>query len=122
MEPEEHAVQPDWRRVPPSSGRILDGRDYHWDEAVGRSRIGIGTPYQVPKPAHMSVFENVLVAAVHGGKMTVARARGECDAVLRRVGLLQRAEVRAGRLGLLDMKQLELAKAPRGEAAAASAR
>ena len=65
-----------------------------------------------PKPfTHMSVFENVLVAAVHGGKMTVARARGECDAVLRRVGLLQRAEVRAGQLGLLDMKQLELAKA-----------
>ena len=51
----------------------------------------------------MTVFENVLVAAVHGGKMTVARARGEADAVLQRVGLAHRAELPAGQLGLLDM-------------------
>jgi branched-chain amino acid transport system ATP-binding protein len=99
--------------LPPSSGRILlDGRDITAMKPWDRSRIGIGRTYQVPKPfTHMTVFENVLVAAVHGGKMTVARARGECDAVLHRVGLAHRTEVPAGQLGLLDMKQLELAKA-----------
>ena len=77
--------------LPPSSGRILlDGRDITGMKPWDRSRIGIGRTYQVPKPfTHMSVFENVLVAAVHGGKMTVPRARGECDAVLRRVGTSQ---------------------------------
>jgi branched-chain amino acid transport system ATP-binding protein len=59
----------------------------------------------------MTVFENVLVAAVHGGKLSVAQARGECEAILWRTGLARRSELRAGQLGLLDMKQLELAKA-----------
>jgi branched-chain amino acid transport system ATP-binding protein len=99
--------------LPPSSGRVLfDGRDITTMKPWDRSRIGIGRTYQVPKPfTHMSVFENVLVAATHGGKMSSSRAKGECDAVLRSVGLTHRAETPAGQLGLLDMKQLELAKA-----------
>jgi branched-chain amino acid transport system ATP-binding protein len=97
----------------PSAGRILlQGRDITAMKPWHRSRIGIGRTYQVPKPfTHMSVFENVLVAAVHGGNMTVARARGEADAVLHRIGLAHRAELPAGQLGLLDMKRLELGKA-----------
>jgi len=55
--------------------------------------------------------EGELVAATHGGKMSLSRAKGECDAVLRSAGLTHRAETPAGQLGLLDMKQLELAKA-----------
>ena len=99
--------------LPPSSGRVLfDGRDITTMKPWDRSRIGIGRTYQVPKPfTHMSVFENVLVAATHGGKMSLSRAKGECDAVLRSVGLTRHAEMPAGQLGLLDMKQLELAKA-----------
>jgi branched-chain amino acid transport system ATP-binding protein len=99
--------------LPPSGGRILlEGSDITTMKTWDRSRIGIGRTYQVPKPfTHMTTFENVLVAAVHGGKMSVARARGEADAVLHRIGLAHRAELPAGQLGLLDMKQLELAKA-----------
>jgi branched-chain amino acid transport system ATP-binding protein len=99
--------------LPPSGGRILlEGSDITTMKTWDRSRIGIGRTYQVPKPfTHMTTFENVLVAAVHGGKMSVRRARGEADAVLHRIGLAHRAELPAGQLGLLDMKQLELAKA-----------
>ena len=59
--------------LPPSSGCILfDGRDITSMKPWDRSRIGIGRTYQVPKPfTHMSVFENVLVAATHGGSATV---------------------------------------------------
>src|ERR1700722_4829164 len=80
--------------LPPSGGRILlDGRDITTMKPWDRSRIGIGRTYQVPKPfTHMSVFENVLVAAVHGGRMSLNRGRGECDAVLKSVGLIRRAE------------------------------
>jgi len=59
----------------------------------------------------MTVFENVLAAAVHGGKMALPRAKREAEVVLQRVGLAHRALVPAGQLALLDTKQLELAKA-----------
>ena len=97
----------------PSSGRILFGqRDITGMRAWDRCRLGIGRTYQVPRPfAHMSVFENVLVAATHGGRLSLKRARSEAEAVLGRVGLADHAMTPAGRLGLLDMKQLELAKA-----------
>jgi branched-chain amino acid transport system ATP-binding protein len=99
--------------LPPSRGRIVfGGRDITPIKAWDRCRLGIGRTYQIPKPfTHMSVFENVLAAAVHGGKMPLVRAKEEAEAVLQRVGLAHRARLPAGQLGLLDMKQLELAKA-----------
>ena len=54
------------------------GRDVTTMKVWVRRRLGIGRTYQVPKPfAHMSVFENVLVAATHGGGLSIAGgARG----------------------------------------------
>jgi branched-chain amino acid transport system ATP-binding protein len=99
--------------MPPSNGRILFGeRDVTSMKAWDRCRLGIGRTYQIPKPfTHMSVFENVLAAAVHGGNMTLAQAKSEAEAVLKRTGLAHRALLAAGQLALLDMKRLELAKA-----------
>jgi branched-chain amino acid transport system ATP-binding protein len=99
--------------LPPSSGRILfENHDITPMKPWHRCRMGIGRTYQIPKPfTHMSVFENVLAAAVHGGKMPLARAKVEAEAVLERVGLAHHARVAAGQLALLDTKQLELAKA-----------
>lgn len=99
--------------LPPSSGHIrFEERDVTAMRAWHRCRLGIGRTYQIPKPfTHMSVFENVLAAAVHGGKMPLAHAKEQAEKILVRVGLARRARVPAGRLGLLDMKQLELAKA-----------
>lgn len=97
----------------PSGGRILFGdRDITRMRPWDRCRLGIGRTYQIPKPfTHMSVFENVLTAALHGGRMPLPRAKKEAEAVLARLGLDRRAQIPAGQLGLLDMKQLELAKA-----------
>jgi branched-chain amino acid transport system ATP-binding protein len=99
--------------LPPSAGRIVfAGSDVTQLRAWDRCRLGIGRTYQIPKPfTHMSVFENVLAAAVHGGKMSLAHAKKEAEAVLARVGLAHRALIPAGQLALLDTKQLELAKA-----------
>jgi branched-chain amino acid transport system ATP-binding protein len=99
--------------LPPSGGRVLfEGADITPMRPWDRCRLGIGRTYQIPKPfSHMSVFENVLAAAVHGGRMSMARAAGEAEAVLVRTGLARRALLPAGRLALLDMKRLELAKA-----------
>jgi branched-chain amino acid transport system ATP-binding protein len=97
----------------PSAGRVLFGdRDITRMKAWDRCRLGIGRTYQIPKPfTHMSVFENVLTAALHGGRMSLPHAKNEAEAVLARLGLDHRAQIPAGQLGLLDMKQLELAKA-----------
>jgi branched-chain amino acid transport system ATP-binding protein len=99
--------------LPPSGGRIVfENHDITPMKPWHRCRMGIGRTYQIPKPfTHMSVFENVLAAAVHGGKMSLARGKVEAEAVLERVGLAHRARVAAGQLALLDTKQLELAKA-----------
>ena len=57
--------------LPPSAGRILfANRDITAIKAWDRCRVGIGRTYQIPKPfTHMSVFENALAAAMHGGNM-----------------------------------------------------
>jgi len=97
----------------PNAGHIIySGRDITRMPVWDRGRIGIGRTYQIPKPfAHMSVFENLLVAAVHGGRMSIARANREVAAVLALTGLEHRSALPAGRLSLLDLKRLELAKA-----------
>jgi branched-chain amino acid transport system ATP-binding protein len=63
--------------LPPSAGRILfANRDITAMKAWDRCRLGIGRTYQIPKPfTHMSVFENALAAAMHGGNMPCRRRK-----------------------------------------------
>ena len=99
--------------LPPNEGKIsFMGRDVTTMKVWLRRRLGIGRTYQVPKPfSHMSVFENVLVAATHGGGLTIAAARGEAQAALSLTGLGPYAAKPAGALSLLNLKRLELARA-----------
>lgn len=99
--------------LPPSGGRIVfENRDVTAMKAWDRCRLGIGRTYQIPKPfTHMSTFENVMVAAIHGGRSSMAQAKAEAGAILARTGLARHALTPAGQLALLDTKQLELAKA-----------
>jgi len=81
-------------------------------DSAARTRLGIGRTYQVPRPfTDMTVFENVLVAAQQGGglrrKASYARA-AEC---LERTGMTVAANTPTGRLGLLQRKRLEVARA-----------
>jgi branched-chain amino acid transport system ATP-binding protein len=99
--------------LPPSGGRIVfENRDVTAMKAWDRCRLGIGRTYQIPKPfTHMTTFENVMVAAIHGGRSSMAQAKAEAEAILARTGLARHALTPAGQLALLDTKQLELAKA-----------
>lgn len=99
--------------LPPSAGRLVyAGSDITRTRVWNRCRLGIGRTYQIPKPfSKMSVFENVLAAAAHGGRLSVRDAEEQAEAVLRQTGLLHRAALDAERLSLLDLKRLELAKA-----------
>jgi branched-chain amino acid transport system ATP-binding protein len=96
----------------PNGGRVLyQGRDITHMRPWHRCRMGIGRTYQIPRPfIHMSVFENLLVAAVHGRGLPIAHARHEIGSILELTGLSNRAALPAGQLPLLDLKRLELAK------------
>jgi branched-chain amino acid transport system ATP-binding protein len=97
----------------PSAGSVyFDGREISRIKVWNRCRLGIARTYQIPKPfSHMSVFENALCAALHGGGMPMRAAASKAAEVLDFVGLGHRRMVPAGALSLLDLKRLELAKA-----------
>jgi branched-chain amino acid transport system ATP-binding protein len=96
-----------------SSGDVIyRDRDITRMPPWSRCRAGIARTYQIPKPfSHMSVFENVLVAGVHGAGLSVREARRRTDQVLERSGLARLGRHLAGTLRLLDLKRLELARA-----------
>jgi branched-chain amino acid transport system ATP-binding protein len=77
-----------------------------------RCRLGIGRTYQVPRPfGDMTVFENVLVAAQQGAALRRHASYDRAAQVLSVAGLGKDANVPAGRLGLLQRKRLEVARA-----------
>jgi branched-chain amino acid transport system ATP-binding protein len=97
----------------PSGGRIhFDGRDLIGMPPQGRCRAGLGRTHQVPQPFEkLTVFENLLVGAVHGGRKTEDEVAQSCGEILERLGLLKRANRLAGSLTLLERKRLEMARA-----------
>ena len=97
---------------PDTGGVEFDGADVVHLPPHRRCAAGIGRSYQVPRPfGGMTVFENLLVGATFGGKLTEHSAYEVCLDVLERTGLKARANQLAGTLGLLDRKRLELARA-----------
>jgi branched-chain amino acid transport system ATP-binding protein len=77
-----------------------------------RCRRGIGRTYQVPRPfGAMTVFENVLVAVQQGAGLRRRASYARAAAVLAQTGLTAAANGPAERLGLLQRKRLEMARA-----------
>lgn len=97
----------------PDAGRVfLDGRDVTGETPMQRCASGIGRSFQIPQPFdHLSVYENLLVAARFGGGLSATAAPQTCMDILRRTGLAPVADRKAGGLPLLSRKRLELARA-----------
>src|SRR6478672_11097614 len=97
----------------PSAGSIrLDGRDLAGSARQQRCRAGIGRTHQIPQPFEkLTVFENLLVGAVHGRRKREREVAQSCGEILQRLGLLERASALAGSLTLLERKRLEMARA-----------
>jgi branched-chain amino acid transport system ATP-binding protein len=97
----------------PGAGEVrFAGRTVTKLDAAARCRLGIGRTYQVPRPfGDMTVFENVLVAAQQGGGLRRRASYAAAVAALERAGMSGQANVPAERLGLLQRKRLELARA-----------
>ena len=93
----------------PTSGTVrFRDADVTRLRADRRCRLGIARAHQIPRPfGGMTVFENVLVGAGRRGQAGYERA----IEALELCRLLHLANRRAGSLGLLDRKRLELARA-----------
>jgi branched-chain amino acid transport system ATP-binding protein len=97
----------------PDAGAIsFDGRDITHDPPRARCIAGIGRSFQIPQPFEsLTVFENLLVAAVHGRRQREPQVVDACGDILERTGLIGFANRRAGELNLLGRKRLEMARA-----------
>jgi branched-chain amino acid transport system ATP-binding protein len=68
--------------------------------------------FQIPRPfTQLTVYENVLTAAMYGAGLSAEDASRHAAGVLDQTGLRVHADQPAGHLRLLDRKRLELAKA-----------
>ena len=98
--------------APDTGSIVFRNRDVTSKGAAERCKLGIARTHQVPRPfAGMTVFENVLVGATAGGRRRGAEADDLCLHVLDQTALTPLANRRAERLGLLQRKRLELARA-----------
>lgn len=96
-----------------SAGTIrLRGQDVTALDAARRCRMGVARSHQVPRPfGGMTVFENVLTAALHGAGFVQQEAYARSVDAITLCGMLPVANRRAEALGLLDRKRLELTRA-----------
>jgi branched-chain amino acid transport system ATP-binding protein len=97
----------------PNSGEVrFEGRPVTRLDPAARCRLGIARTYQVPRSfEHMTVFENVLVAAHRGAGLRGGEATDLAASVLEETHLHEEANWPASRLSLLQRKRLELARA-----------
>ncbi|MDH2416305.1 ABC transporter ATP-binding protein [Nocardioides sp. CER19] len=97
----------------PDAGTVwFDGNDVTGAHAYQRTRAGIGRTYQIPRPfENLTVFESVLVCCHQGGGRRGRDAADRAADILERTGLRAEANTAAGRLGLLQRKRLEMARA-----------
>ena len=97
----------------PDTGSVwFDGRDITRAPPRVRCIAGIGRSFQIPHPFEsLTVFENLLVAAIHGRRRREAQVIDACGEILEQTGLIAFANRRAGMLNLLGRKRLELARA-----------
>lgn len=97
----------------PDKGSIVfEGKDITDEPPAKRCRLGIGRTYQIPRPFEkLTVFENMLVCAVHGGGLSERQAGSNVDELLELIGLYPQRNYIAGGMSLLNRKRLELGKA-----------
>jgi branched-chain amino acid transport system ATP-binding protein len=99
--------------IRPSAGEIvLGGRRVSGLPAHRCVRAGIVRTHQIVRPfGNLTVFENVLIAAIHARRAAAGHARDRAAEALAFVGLADRLTQYPGTLTLVGRKRLELARA-----------
>jgi branched-chain amino acid transport system ATP-binding protein len=99
----------------PDRGAFLfNGRDISGLAPHMRCKLGIARTFQLVRPfANLNVLDNVAIGSVYGRVPAASRrsAEGAARETLELLGLLDRANLPARSLTLVDRKRLELARA-----------
>jgi branched-chain amino acid transport system ATP-binding protein len=76
------------------------------------TKLGIARTFQICRPfKNLTVFQNLLVAAINGGGLNRSHAQKEADKMLDVIGLRKKKDVLAGSLTMMELKRLELGRA-----------
>jgi branched-chain amino acid transport system ATP-binding protein len=96
----------------PTRGTVrFKGRDITGLKPHKICRLGISKTSQIMEPFRaMTVFENVLVAALHGGELGMKTARLRTAEVIEYVGLVDHQDKNAYQISVPDRRRLELAR------------
>jgi branched-chain amino acid transport system ATP-binding protein len=97
----------------PTSGAIyFDGKRIDGLPPNVISRLGIARTFQIPRPfKNLSVFQNLLVAAINAGGLSGLSAKEEVERVLDIIGLSEKKNLPAGSLTLAELRRLEIGRA-----------
>jgi len=97
----------------PDSGSVrLNGVEVTLQSSAMRCRSGISRTFQTPRPfPNLTVRENILVAAVHGGCMHEREAGTAVQGLMELTGLEWKRHELPASLSFLDSKLLEVARA-----------
>jgi len=99
--------------IKPDSGRIyLKGNDITYLKPHEITRLGIARTYQIPQPfMSLSVYNNLLVAAIYGAGLQRREAEKKVEDVMDLVGIKEKCDLLPSELTLVDLRRLELARA-----------
>jgi branched-chain amino acid transport system ATP-binding protein len=97
----------------PTSGAIyFDGKRIDGLPPNVISRLGIARTFQIPRPfKNLTVFQNLLVAAINAGGLSGSSAKEEVEKVLDIIGLDEKKNLPAGSLTLAELRRLEIGRA-----------
>jgi len=77
-----------------------------------RTRMGFGRTFQVPRSfENMNAYENIMVSGIYGSGLSQRSAGERAVEILNFIGLADKGNILAGKLGLLDRKRLEIGNA-----------
>ena len=97
----------------PTKGTVtFQGVDISRQKITERCRGGFGRTFQVPRPFEkMTVLENIMLGSVFGAGMSESRAKTNASEIAEFIGLEDKLNWFAGKLGLLERKRLEIGRA-----------
>jgi len=97
----------------PDEGKVVFmGKDVSRQSAHAICRLGIARTYQIPQPFNqLSVFQNILVAAMYGQGLNQSTAKAEVYKALEATDLLDKKDILARDMSTISLKRLEVARA-----------
>ena len=98
----------------PTTGEIwLEGKRTDGLRADQINRMGVGRAFQIVRPfSGLTVLENVVIGSLfgRGHEQSIPRAQNIAKEILDQVGIIERADDKAGTLTLAGRKKLEIAR------------